>query len=111
VILRLIPLVIASLLLAAHFIRDGNIGLVLAAVLVPALLFIKKRWSLMLVQLSAYAAAGVWVYTLIQLVQQRMILARPWTGAVMILGSVALFTTFAGLMLSSPSIKKQYPSS
>jgi len=111
VILRLIPLVIASLLVAAHFLRGGNIGLMLVSVLVLLLLLIRKRWSLILVQLSAYAAAVVWVYTTIHLVQERMISARPWSGAAIILGSVALFSIFAGFLLNSPTVKAKYPSS
>jgi hypothetical protein len=110
-ILRLIPLVIASLLLAAHFLRGGNIGLMLVSVLVPLLLLIRKRWSLILVQLLAYAAAAVWLFTAIHLVQERMISARPWSSAAIILGSVALFSLFAGILLNSPTVKAKYPSS
>jgi len=109
-ILRLIPLLIASLLLAAHFLRGGGFGLMLVSVLAPLLLLIRKRWSLILVQFSAYGAALVWVYTAIHLVQERMISGRPWTGAVIILGSVALFSFFAGLLLNSPAVKEKYPS-
>jgi len=64
-ILRIVPLVIASLLLAAHFLRGGSLGLMVVTVLAPLLLLIRKRWSLIVVQLSAYAAAAVWLYTTI----------------------------------------------
>jgi hypothetical protein len=83
----------------------------LVSVLVPLLLLIRKRWSLILVQLSAYAAAGVWLSTAIHLVQERMISARPWSGAVIILSTVALFSVFAGLLLNSRKVKERYPSS
>lgn len=81
------------------------------SILVPLLLLIRKRWSLILVQLSAYAAAGVWLSTAIHLVQERMISARPWSGAAIILGSVALFSMFAGLLLNSRKVQERYPSS
>ncbi len=81
------------------------------SVLVPLLLLVRKRWSLIFVQLSAYAAAVVWVYTTIHLVQERMISARPWGSAVIILGSVALFSVFAGFLLNSRKVKERYPSS
>jgi hypothetical protein len=83
----------------------------LVSVLVPLLLLIRKRWSLILVQLLAYAAAGVWLPTAIHLVQERMISARPWSSAAIILGSVALFSMFAGILLNSPTVKAKYPSS
>jgi len=81
------------------------------SVLVPLLLLVRKRWSLILAQLSAYAAAVVWVHTAILLVQERMISARPWSGAAIILGSVALFSVFAGFLLNSRKVKERYPSS
>jgi hypothetical protein len=109
-ILRIVPLLIASLLLSAHFLRGGSIGLVVVTLLVPLLLLIRKRWSLVVVQLSAYAAAAVWLYTTIDLVQERMMFARPWSVAVIILGSVTLFTIFAGLLLNSRLMKNKYPS-
>jgi hypothetical protein len=83
----------------------------LLSVLIPLLLLIRKPWSLILVQLSAYAAAVVWVYTTIRLLQERMISARPWSGAVIILSSVALFSVFAGLLLNARKVKERYPSS
>lgn len=109
-ILRIIPLLIASLLLAAHFLRSANIGLVVVAVLMPFLLLIKKRWSLIVLQLSAYVAASVWLYTTIQLVQERMLFGRRWGVAVTILGSVTLFTIFSGLLLNSRAVRDKYPS-
>ena len=75
-VLRIIPLVIASLLLAAHFLRHGEIGFVVLCVLVPLLLLIKNRRSLILVQFSAYAGAAVWVYTSLQIVRERMMFGR-----------------------------------
>jgi len=109
-VLRIVPLLIASFLLSAHFLRGGSIGLVVVTLLVPLLLLIKKRWSLLVVQLSAYAAAAVWLYTTLVLVQERMMFARSWSIAVIILGSVTLFTIFAGLLLNSRVMKNKYPS-
>jgi hypothetical protein len=83
----------------------------LVSVLVPLLLLVRKRWSLMLVQWSAYGAAVVWTYATIHVVHERMLLARPWSSAVIILTSVALFSVFAGLLLNSRRVKERYPSS
>jgi hypothetical protein len=109
-ILRVVPLVISSLLLAAHFLRGGSLGLVVLTLLVPLFLLIRKRWSLILVQLSAYVAAAVWLYAIIQIVQERMMLGRSWGAPVIILGSVTLFTIIAGLLLNSRAVKDKYPS-
>jgi hypothetical protein len=50
-ILRLIAFFIASLLLAAHFLRDGSLGLVVVSLLVPLFLLIRKWWILIALQL------------------------------------------------------------
>jgi hypothetical protein len=109
-ILRIIPLLFAALLLAAHFLRNGSPGLTAVAVLAPLLLLIRQRWSLIIVQLAAYVAAAVWLYTIIDLAQERMMFGRPWGVAAIILGSVTLFTIFAGLLLNSRAMKNKYPS-
>lgn len=107
-ILRLVPAVIAFLLLAAHFLRGGSLGLALACLLVPLLLLIRRRWSPIVVQVLAYVGATVWLYTLIALVQARLMLHRPWGAAVIILGAVTLFTIFAGWLLNSPAVQAKY---
>ena len=46
---------------------------------------------------------------ILRLVQERRQLGRPWTAAVVILGTVALFTLVAGLLLNSRAIAGRYP--
>jgi hypothetical protein len=110
VILRIIPFVIASFLLAAHFLRNGSLLFALVSILVPLLLLIRKWWILTALQVFCYAAAAVWVYTAVLIVQERMMYARPWGVAVLILGSVALFTIAAAALLNSRAVKDKYPS-
>jgi hypothetical protein len=105
---RLIPLALASILMAAHFLRGGSLELALVSILVPFLLLIRKMWSLIVVQLSAYAAAAIWLFTTADVIRDRMMVATPWTLSAIILGSVALFTMFAGLLLNSPRVKEKY---
>lgn len=108
-ILRILPLIIAFLLLAAHFLRAGSLVLTLACLLAPLLLLMRRRWTLMLVQFSAYVGAGVWLYTAIHLVQERIMFGRPWSKAAIIIGTVTLFTIVGGLLLNSRAIKDKYP--
>ncbi len=108
-ILRIIPLIIASLLLAAHFLRDGNLGLVAVCLLLPLLLVVKKRWSLIILQLFTYVGAAIWVSTAIGIAQRRILQGVPWSRMAIILGVVALFTVFAGLVLNSTVVKEKYP--
>ncbi len=87
-ILRLIPSVIAFLLIAAHFFRSGNLELAVLSGKYLLLLLIRRRWILIVVQIAAYAAAAVWMNAILGLVRERMIMHRPYEKAVIILTAV-----------------------
>ncbi len=107
-VLRTTLLIIAALLLAAHFLREGSLGLVALCLLAPLLLLIRKRWILIALQLLTYIAAIIWLKTTIDLVYERIMWGRAWGVAAVILGSVTLFTILAGLLLNSSVIKEKY---
>jgi hypothetical protein len=107
-VLNVAPIVLASLLMAAHFLRGGQLILVLACLLTPLLLLFRKRWVPLLVQGLAYAGAGVWVKTALALVAQRRLAGAPWGRMALILGGVALFTGLAGLLLNAPAVRRRY---
>jgi hypothetical protein len=107
-LLRIIPFVITCLLLSAHFLRSGNLGFALISILMPLFLLIRRSWVLVAMQLWSYLAAGIWAYTIIELVQQRMILGRSWGTAVIILGSVSIFTILAGMSLNSRVVRQKF---
>ena len=106
--MRIIIFVTAALLLGAHFLRAGNLALVALCLAAPLLFFWRQRWSLILLQLLAYCAAAIWIAAAVQLVQMREQLGQPWTVAAIILGSVALLTLLAGLLLNSRAIRERY---
>ena len=107
--LRISLYVLAALLLGAHFLRAGSLPLVALCLAAPLLFFWRTRRSLMLLQFLAYCASGVWIGLGIQLVQLRQQSGQSWTVAALILGSVALFTLAAGLLLNSKAIEARYP--
>ena len=100
---------IAAVLLGAHFFRTANFLLVVLCLATPLLFLYKKRWSLFLLQLTAYAGAGSWLWAALVLVEFRQQAGRPWTAAAVILGAVALFTLVAGLLLNSSCMREPYP--
>jgi len=107
--MRIIIFVTAALLLGALFLRAGNLALVALCLAAPLLFLWRQRWSLILLQLLAYCAAAIWIAAAVQLVQMREQLGQPWTVAAIILGSVALLTLLAGLLLNSRAIRERYP--
>jgi len=100
--------VLVSLLLAAHFFREGS-GLLTAACLLAPLLFAWRRpWSLVVLQASAYLGAAIWVVTAVRLVQERIAVGAPWTTAAAILGAVAVLTAVSGALLNSRTFRNKY---
>jgi hypothetical protein len=108
-ILRISLFVTAAVLLGAHFLRADNPVMVALCLAAPLLFFHRRRWSLIVLQLLAYGAAGTWIAVAIQLVQLRQQSGQPWTVAALILGSVALFSVLAGLLLNSRAMSESYP--
>jgi hypothetical protein len=107
--LRLSLYIVAALLLGAHFLRAGNLVMVGLCLVAPLLFLWRQRWSLILLQVLAYGAAATWIMAAIRLVELRQRLGQPWTVAVLILGTVALFTLLSGLLLNSRAIRERYP--
>lgn len=107
--LRVSLFVVAALLMAAHFLREGNYLLVVLWLLTPLLFLTRNRLSLIVLQLVAYFAALTWIDTAIRLVEDRILLGQEWIGVVVILGAVTLFTVLAGALLNSPVMKEKYP--
>jgi hypothetical protein len=102
-------LIFASLLIAAHFLRGDHYIAVAICLLIPFLLVVKKRWSLRVVQAALVVAAGIWLYTLSAIAQERIIAGESWTVAGIILFVVAAYTLFVAWILNKPEILDEYP--
>ena len=106
--LRIVLYVIAALLLGAHFLREGNVVAVAFCAAAPLLFLLRRFWTLIVLQVMAYSAAGIWLLTALHLIDQRQLEGRPWTTAALILGAVALLSVLAGLLLNSKAIRERY---
>ena len=107
--IRLLPVILSSLLLGAHFFRAGLTFLAVLIVLFPALLLVKRAWVARLAQLVLVLGGIEWVRTLIIFVAARREMGQPWTRLAVILGTVALFTIGSGLLFSlSGALRKRY---
>jgi hypothetical protein len=105
---RYIPIILAAILLAAHFLRSYELLPMMVCLLAPFLLLIHKRWSLLTLQLLTIPAAWIWLITLYGIIQQRIFEQRSWTASAIILGLVAAFTLFAGWLLNSSQVKEKF---
>jgi hypothetical protein len=107
-IIRIILLILSFLILAAHFSRADNLVLMILCLLVPTLMFIKRRWVLLVIQILLYCGVFVWINTIIQLASERIDLGQPWLRMGIILSFIALITGLSGVLLNSNAIKKKY---
>ena len=97
--MRYIPLVLSSLVLAAHFFRAGNYGFVAFCLVAPLLLLTRERWAVWAVQALLVVGAAEWVRTALAIARERAALGAPSARMFVILGAVALFTLLSAVPL------------
>ena len=105
---RLLPVILSILVLGAHYLRSGPFLLVLLAIVLPFLLFVKKVWVARLMQIVLILGSLEWARTLLDLVAKRQALGESWTRLALILGLVALFTGCSALVFRSSALKERY---
>ena len=106
---RLIPVLLSTLLLGAHFLRAGQTVLAVLIILFPVVLLVKQAWVARLAQVVLVLGGIEWIRTLLVFVAARREFGQPWTRLALILGTVALFTIGSGLMFSlSGALRRRY---
>jgi len=106
--LRLAPIILSSVLLAAHWLRGGHLFLALATLAVPLLLRVRRPWIPLLVQALLIIGALEWVRTLMVLARQRTLDGEPWLRMAVILGAVALLTILSAVGLLGDRVQERY---
>ena len=106
--LRLTPVFISFLLLAAHFLRAGQTVVVVVLLALLFLLLLKKYWVPWVIQLTLLLGALEWVRTLVSVAQVRIGAEMPWTRMAVILGAVALFTALSCLVFRNKVLRNRY---
>lgn len=106
--LKLIPILLSFMLLAAHFYRAGYPVLSGLCLGVMFLLFMRKPWVPRLFQGLLILGALEWLRSLYFLAAMRIAWDQPWTRLAIILGAVALFTGLSGLVFRSNSLRSFY---
>jgi hypothetical protein len=107
-LLQLLPVLLSTLLIAAHFLRYGNLLLALLCLAVPLLLLVRRPPAVWLVQLALFLAALEWIRTTAVLVAQRSHMGLPWVRLSAILGAVAVFTLGSLFVFLSKTLRTRY---
>ncbi|HEX7706831.1 MAG TPA: hypothetical protein VF701_10280 [Thermoanaerobaculia bacterium] len=103
--LRLLPLVLSSLLLAAHFYRAGALIVAIAVAVAPLLLLVRRAWAVHLLQIALFVGAAEWIRTALTIGAMRAAMGQPSVRMFLILSGVALFTILSALPLRKLAVR------
>jgi hypothetical protein len=106
--IKLIPVILSFLLLAAHFYRAGYPLLTVVCIGILFLLFFRKPWIPRLFQGLLILASLEWLRALYFIAAMRIAWDQPWTRLAIILGAVALFTLLSGLVFKNARLRAYY---
>lgn len=107
-VLRLLPVILAFGLLAAHFSRADMLPAVVVSLAIPFLLLIRKAWVARSIQVLLVLGAAEWIRSMFGYISIRKETGEDWARLAIILVSVALLTACAGLVFRGKSLKKRY---
>ena len=107
-VLLYIPVVLSILVLGAHFLRYGNSIGVFAALVLIAMLFLRRPWVARLMQIILVLGALEWLRTMYELGHIRALHGQPYGRMLVILGIVAAVTVCSALLFQSKTLKKIY---
>jgi hypothetical protein len=77
-LLRLLPVLLSFLLVAAHFSRADNGPLVVVSLVFPLILLLPRPWVARVTQLLLILAGLEWVRTMVALASMRQEAGEPW---------------------------------
>lgn len=106
--LLLLPVALSTLLLAAHFLRTGNVLAVLAVLALLPLLAVRRRWVPAVARGVLLLGALVWLWTLARFTLERVAVGQPFLRMVAILGGVAAFTALSALVFGARRLRVRY---
>jgi hypothetical protein len=106
--LQLVPVILSLVVLAAHFLRQGQPILVFLSLALVGLLAVPRVWAARLLQVVLLLGAAEWVRTVIVLARVRTEHGQPVTRMVIILGAVAVLTAASALVFRTRRARARF---
>ncbi len=104
----LLPAIISLLVLAAHFLRYGNLIVIGTIALLLLLLLIRHKISARIVQLGLLLATIEWIGTAHMLISYRLDYDMPWIRLSAIMIFVILFTFASIFVFKTKTLRERY---
>ena len=108
VAVQLLPVVLSLLVLGAHFLRAGNLVMLLGVLVVLGLLFVRRPWAARVVQVTLLLGTLEWLRTLFTFAALRMQVGEPVTRMVLILCSVAAVSLLSAWLMQIGALRRLY---
>ena len=105
---RLLPVLLAFGLLAAHFSRADMLPAVIVSLITPFLLLFKKPWIARSIQVLLLLGAAEWIRSMLGYIEVRREMGEDWGRLAIILVTVAVLTACSALVFRGKALKKRY---
>ena len=106
--IRLLPVILSLIVLAAHFLRAGLLPLTMILLVLIVLLALRRPWVARLTQLTLLVGAFEWLRTAVFYVLARQRLDMPWGRLAFILGTVVVITLASALVFQTRALRERY---
>ena len=106
--LKILPIILCFVLLAAHFGRANLLILQIISILIPFLLFWKTKIVAIIIQTCLMLAGIEWIRTTVYYARIRIENGEPWLRLAIILGSVAVLNFATVLVFRTKSMRERY---
>ncbi len=108
IVLTCMPLILSSLLMAAHLYRYGSTYLAVSCLFLLFMLFVKNRWTPRLLTGAMLVYTAEWIRTLTVFICLYLENGQPITRLTVILGTVALVTLLSALVFKTKTMQQRY---
>ena len=103
---RTIIVFLAYWIMAAHFLREGNVMVVSVLVALPFTLFFNKEFVFRMLQAGLVIGVfAVWLPTIYHIADYRLATEQPWIRMALIMSGVIIFTLYC-VWIMNHSIKQ-----
>jgi polyferredoxin len=107
-LLRLLPAILAALLMGAHLLRMQGPVAAAGFVVLPCLFLLRRRWVLSAARGLALAGAVAWLVFATEIARGRLARGEPWLRMAVILGAVAALHLLAARWLRGPRLERWF---
>ena len=106
--IKILPIILCSLIMAAHLGRANMFVLQIISLLIPFILIWKNKFSARAMQLFIFIYGIEWIRTIHYYSQIRIAKGENWSRLAIILGIVALLNFATILVFRTKSMKERY---